>query len=180
MKKGTLETKMFPDFKHPVTNDEYLGIKIKELHEIIFSKSTEFEKEEALYCLMSYLITNYAEKVKLEDISNKKNIDIVCSYLKENFTSTIFLEELTSLCDLNKYKLIRSFTKEIGITPYQYLSTIRINHGKLLLQQGNSPLVAALESGFTDQSHFTRFFKNFTGLTPSAYQKFYYSTRKTS
>jgi transcriptional regulator GlxA family with amidase domain len=57
-----------------------------------------------------------------------------------------------------------------GITPYQYLSTIRINKAKELLDSGVLPIDAAFQSGFTDQSHFTRFFKNFIGLTPGRYQ----------
>jgi AraC-like DNA-binding protein len=80
------------------------------------------------------------------------------------------LEDLSKVSGLNKYTLLRNFTMQRGITPYQYLSTIRVDKAKKLLQAGVSPMETALQSGFTDQSHFTRFFKNFIGLTPKLYQ----------
>jgi AraC-like DNA-binding protein len=35
------------------------------------------------------------------------------------------------------------------------------------------PIEAAIQSGFSDQSHFTRFFKTFIGLTPKLYQNLF-------
>jgi transcriptional regulator GlxA family with amidase domain len=69
--------------------------------------------------------------------------------------------------------LIRNFTKQRGITPYQYLETIRVNYAKQLLEQGIEPIEAAGQAGFTDQSHFTKFFKNFIGATPKQYQNIF-------
>ena len=52
----------------------------------------------------------------------------------------------------------------------------RINKAKKFLKMGISPMEAAFQSGFTDQSHFTRFFKNFIGLTPKQYQDIFSET----
>jgi len=40
---------------------------------------------------------------------------------------------------------------------------------KKYLEQGADPLDAAMKTGFTDQSHFTKFFKKLIGLTPRQY-----------
>ena len=57
-----------------------------------------------------------------------------------------------------------------GVTPYRYLENIRIGEAKKLLEQGASPLDAALATGFCDQSHFTNYFSRFIGLAPGVYR----------
>ena len=42
-----------------------------------------------------------------------------------------------------------------------------------LLEQGVPPVEAALQTGFSDQSHFTNYFSRFIGLTPGAYQEIF-------
>lgn len=74
---------------------------------------------------------------------------------------------------MNKYTLIRNFTHEMQITPYQYLETIRINQAKKLLEAGIDLTEIAILAGFSDQSHFTRFFKKLIGLTPKQYQNIF-------
>ena len=45
-----------------------------------------------------------------------------------------------------------------------------MDRAKGLLEQGVRPVDVALRTGFSDQSHFTNFFKNLIGLTPRQYQ----------
>jgi AraC-like DNA-binding protein len=68
---------------------------------------------------------------------------------------------------------LRSFTRQKGISPYSYLETIRIGKAKKLLEQGIPPIEVALQTGFTDQSHFSNFFKKFIGLTPKQYMNIF-------
>jgi len=85
----------------------------------------------------------------------------------------ITLNELSALTGLSKYYLLRSFTKQKGISPYSYLETIRISKAKKFLEQGIAPIDVALQTGFTDQSHFTNFFKKLIGLTPKQYMNIF-------
>ncbi|MBL4641966.1 MAG: helix-turn-helix transcriptional regulator [Flavobacteriaceae bacterium] len=72
---------------------------------------------------------------------------------------------------MNKFKLQKSFKKNIGLTPLEYLTTIRIENSKKLFY-ADAPLVEiALETGFYDQSHFTHSFKKYVGVTPGNYKK---------
>jgi AraC-like DNA-binding protein len=144
---------------------------LRYLHKSIMEESKYFDKDETFYFLIEQLIADYTKPVT--DFSSQKiskEILAVCDYIETHYAETIALSELSDVSRLNKYTLIRNFTLQKGITPYQYLSTIRINKAKELLDSGVSPIDAAFQSGFTDQSHFTRFFKNFIGLTPGRYQ----------
>lgn len=69
------------------------------------------------------------------------------------------LDDLSKVTGWSKYHLLRSFTKQKGISPYSYLETIRINHVKKLLEEGVMPVDAADITGFSDHSHMTKFFK---------------------
>ena len=71
---------------------------------------------------------------------------------------------------MSKSTLLRAFAKSKGVTPYSYLENIRIGKAKKLLEQGVPPIEAALQTGFSDQSHFTNYFNRFIGLAPGIYR----------
>ena len=106
-------------------------------------------------------------------IKQTTEIKAVCEFLKQNYMNNITLKDLSKFTGLSKYYLLRSFTKQKGISPYSYLITIRINKAKKLLEQGASPIDAALRTGFADQSHFSNFFEKQIGLTPRQYMRIF-------
>ena len=143
---------------------------IRDLHNMIMKKYKEFEKEEAFSFLIEYFLKKYTQKVETNNVQINIQIKESCDYMDRNYINQISLEDLCNVSGLKKYTLIRNFTKQCGVTPYQYLETVRINHAKKLLECGVEPIEAAIQTGFSDQSHFTRFFKSFIGITPKQYQ----------
>ena len=97
-------------------------------------------------------------------------VEKVCAFLETHFAEHITLEGLCCYAGLSKSTLLRAFTKNKGITPYRYLETLRIGEAKKLLEQGVPPVDAALRTGFSDQSHFSRYFHLLIGLSPGAYR----------
>jgi AraC-like DNA-binding protein len=163
----------FPIFQYNVVCKSDLIPDLRELHDRIISGSMEFDKEEDFYFLMERLIAEYAKTVGECQMQPDVRIEIVCDYIENHYAERITLADLSDVSGVNKYTLLRNFTMEKGITPYQYLSTTRVNYGKRLLELGKSSMEVALEVGFSDQSHFTRFFKNFIGITPKLYQSIF-------
>lgn len=98
-------------------------------------------------------------------------IDLLCRYIEAHFAESLTLDDFLSIAQCSKSGLVRAFTRQVGVSPYRYLQTIRLNQAKKWLAQGLSVAQAAQQAGFADQSHFTRTFKNFTGLTPKRYQR---------
>ena len=90
----------------------------------------------------------------------------------------IYLDQICHLEGLSKSTLLRAFTKSKGVTPYSYLQNIRIGEAKKLLEQGLPPVEAALQTGFSDQSHFTNYFKSFIGLAPGVYREIFFNKNK--
>lgn len=142
---------------------------LRELHNLIMEQRTEFEKEEIFFFLIEQLSKDYTEQMQESLSVTSEEIQKACTYMESNFAELITLDDLSKLSSLNKYTLLRKFTKQRGVTPYQYLETIRIGEAKKLLEKGVGPLDAAMQTGFVDQSHFTKFFKKLIGLTPKQY-----------
>lgn len=85
----------------------------------------------------------------------------------------IYLDQICHLEGLSKSTLLRAFTKSKGVTPYSYLQNIRIGEAKKLLEQGLPPVEAALQTGFSGQSHFTNYFNRYIGLAPGVYREIF-------
>ena len=93
--------------------------------------------------------------------------------MEQHYADNITLDELVSRTDFGKSYLLRLFAKQVGVSPYRYLQNIRLGQAKKLLEAGVPPVDAAGLTGFSDQSHFTHYFKDFIGLTPGQYQRIF-------
>ncbi|WP_028402138.1 AraC family ligand binding domain-containing protein [Ectobacillus panaciterrae] len=183
MKKAVLEingNENLPCFKQSVLYHSEIVSNLRELHLKISQGESEFKKEELFLYLLEELIQTHSDLTILSPASETSHeIKTVCNYLEENYTKTITLNDLSNLTGWSKYHLLRSFTKQKGISPYSYLETIRVNHAKKLLEQGVKPIEVTFLTGFSDQSHLTKFFKRLVGLTPKQYMRIFESEGET-
>jgi len=163
-----------PYFIENVLFHNELVSSLRELHLMVMQEEKDFKKEELFLFIIEQLITEYSDDVPATAIQeNNTEIKTVCDFLENNYMESISLNELSNLTGLNKYYLVHSFTKQKGISPYNYLETIRIGKAKKFLEQGIAPIDVAFQTGFTDQSHFTNFFKKLIGLTPKQYMNIF-------
>lgn len=155
-----------------VVDDELRGY-LRSFHRMMMSGGETFEKEEALFVLMSMLMERYGQPFSRRTPACRYEIEEICSVIEKHYAEHISLELLCQYSSLSKSTLLRAFTKYKGITPYRYLQSVRISKAKGLLETGMSPVEAALQTGFTDQSHFTNFFRMYIGLSPAAYGRIF-------
>ncbi len=81
------------------------------------------------------------------------------------------LESAAARFGIDKYKFLRLFKAETGLTPNNYIILKRIEKCKELLKSQNDLLGIAIETGFYDATHLCKHFKKITGISPFAYQK---------
>jgi len=166
-----------PYFKSQVVFHSELIVVLRELHQIIMEEEKDFRKEEIFFFLLEQLIEEYTEQeVPAGNTEQSTEARVICEFLENHYMENITLDDLCKLTGLSKYYLLRSFTKQKGISPYSYLETIRIDKAKKMLEQGVMPIDVAILTGFTDQSHFSNFFKKFIGLTPKQYMNIFNDT----
>lgn len=109
-------------------------------------------------------ITTNPEKLNIECVKIKNYID---SHYSENIT----LDILSSLSYVNKFHLVHSFTKQMGISPINYLINKRIEEAKNLLATTNHSIrdISSIV-GFSNSSYFSQMFKKSTGTSPRGYK----------
>lgn len=125
------------------------------------------ELHKILYELQRSQGTPYSPKTKQTLI--KPAIDYI---YKHYIDELIDIKSLSELCDISDVYLRKLFKKIYGCSPIKYINQLKIKRAKELLASGEySVSEAAFSSGFSDLSHFTRFFKENVGVLPSEYIK---------
>lgn len=80
------------------------------------------------------------------------------------------LDAIAQEASFSKFHFIRLFKKLYGQTPHQYLTLVRIEKAKRLLQTNDCIKDVCFAVGFDSASSFTGLFKKITGSTPKAYK----------
>ncbi len=93
-------------------------------------------------------------------------------YIAENIARTVTLEQLADCAKLSASYFGRAFKATFGETPHAYVLRKRVELACRLMQETSSPLAEiALDCGMSDQSHLTRIFRRFTGMSPNAWRR---------
>jgi AraC-like DNA-binding protein len=95
------------------------------------------------------------------------------SYIEETLpdVKALSLETLSKKANLSKYHFCRSFKRSTGMSPMQFVTSLRINRAKELLRRKNNNISRiAIEVGFNDFSNFIRHFRKHTGVTPKTFR----------
>lgn len=87
-------------------------------------------------------------------------------YIQDHLEQPFCLQAISKRFDISKWQLSRQFKPVFGVTLFQHIHASRMVLAKDLLTQQHSITDVALSLGYSDQSHFTRFFKRFVGISP--------------
>ena len=161
-----------PFFPTPVIFDQRLAHQIYQMHCALEDPHTSaIEKETYLYNVLSKLIVRHADRQPLMQSVPKDNrtVQLIRDYLESNYQRNVSLTELSNLTTLNKFHICRTFQQVMGLPPHAYLNLIRVQKAKRLLKLGIQISHVALDVGFYDQTHLTKRFKAFLGITPRQY-----------
>ncbi len=83
------------------------------------------------------------------------------------------VEELAAELEVSKSHLIRLFTAAVGIAPGKYLTAVRIEAAKSLMNSGFSLELVAGMCGFSGANYLCRVFKKTTGISPGEWRARY-------
>lgn len=99
--------------------------------------------------------------------------------LKNEFQENLTIAEIAAQISVNPAHLSRVFRQFHNQAIGDYLHDLRVQFACQQLADPDIPLSAiAAASGFADQSHFTRVFKQCTGMTPGAFRAMTLSNKK--
>ncbi|MEO1349225.1 MAG: AraC family transcriptional regulator [Cyanobacteria bacterium J06635_15] len=162
-----------PYFRDAVVENPDLTCSVFALHTALEQSNSRLEKQSLLVEILSAILLHYGDaKTRSHRLGQEhRAVDLIKTYLHDNFSADIALAQLVELTQLNRSYLIRVFRQAVGMPPYAYLTQIRVRKARQFLEQGMAVAEAAIAVGMSDQSHLTRHFKRIFGVTPGHYRK---------
>jgi len=89
-------------------------------------------------------------------------------YMERHYQEKITVEELATRSGYSASHFARQFTRVYGVSPIQYLNSVRILHAKNLLRTEQYTMTeVAQKCGFSNVYYFSRCFKQLTGTPPT-------------
>jgi len=96
----------------------------------------------------------------------------IISLITEDYQKIYSLEQLSSLCGYSKNYLIRIFKEETGLTPFAYISNLRLNSAKTLLANSDISINEISDRcGFGSYNNFYKTFVKQLHTTPDKWRK---------
>lgn len=101
---------------------------------------------------------------------SKAHLLRIDEFITEHLDQSITIDQLADLIHLSPFHLMRLFKNTMGLSLHQKVMKMRVLKASELLLQRQSQLEASIACGFANQSHLSRSFRHFFGLTPKQYQ----------
>ncbi|MEL6655911.1 MAG: AraC family transcriptional regulator [Bacteroidota bacterium] len=143
-------------------------------------QSSSAEELEELYTdLVNNIAANHTETNKLAELIPAKKpfvrtelfrrLRLARDYMESQLDQTLNLEQIAAAACLSPFHFLRLFRATFRLSPMQFLAQARLQKAQYLLQHTTAPVASiAEEVSFTDQGAFARWFKRYTGHTPSS------------
>jgi len=170
-----------PDIIKSLNNNQYVYFKDNIVYDQnIFSElyilSLNFKKsniqfEKRLKSALTSLILKYSYKKEISYGTKQ----LFQSFINNTTFDTFSLSKTASQFGISKYKFIRLFRQETGLTPNNFILLKKIEQSKEMLKNGNPIFDVAIDCGFYDNSHFYKNFKRFIGVNPLEFQNAFLS-----
>jgi AraC-like DNA-binding protein len=162
---------------HNFKNDNELLDKGMILYDALYSWAKYLQKEKHTQQPFESLLLNVFNKYLKHTPGSKRKIPAWAQELKEiiqdHIDTNLSLKEISKGLEINPSYLSREFSKYFEDLSFgEYIRKQRIEKAVELMKSSSYSLTEiAYLTGFSDQSHFTRIFKKYTGQNPSNYRK---------
>lgn len=162
-----------PLFDRPVIQHRALARKLVDAHEALSREPADDSKSNVLLDALEELGRTRASTAPYERLTShsKQAAAGARDYINAHHAELVRLDDIASAVDMSVFHLIRVFRTFTGLTPYAYLSQVRVHRASGLLREGVGISLVACLTGFSDQSHLTRMFKRLVGVTPGEYRR---------
>jgi AraC-like DNA-binding protein len=159
-------------FSQPVLFNANLINLYLEAHRGLEGSASRLEQDSLLLHLLVQLIRNQTDKAASTNLRKESDaVSQVRDYIVDNYQENVPLMRLAEITRMSPYYLNRVFCLQIGMPPHAFQTQVRVLKAKKLLREGCAVSAVASATGFADQSHLTRHFKQLVGVTPGIYSK---------
>jgi hypothetical protein len=161
---------------HNVKDDYALLEKGMMVYDALYSWAKYLQKEKHTQNPVDHVFIDIFNKFIKQKAAQKKTpawVNELKTIIQDQVDTNLSLTEISKSLDINPSYLSREFSKHFNNLSFgEYIRKLRIEKAIELIKEKRYSLTeTAYLTGFSDQSHFTRIFKQHTGKSPSAYKK---------
>ena len=172
-------------FKSGSVTDFFSSDEILDLKKLLLKSAIAYFSEEDFYQLqivsyISKLFQKCYEKIPYhliseeeKEILKKRNerIQRIISYIDENFTSRIRLEDIAEMEKITTTHVSHIFTDSFGISFQEYINLKRLEESIRLMDNHNKKLIdIAFESGFSDPKYMNKMYQKYFNCRPKEFK----------
>jgi AraC-like DNA-binding protein len=163
-----------PSISGLVVKDNGLHAELTALFEQLQRPLVDLECTSRLLACLRRLVAQLPDRPRAGSEAHRRQpagVLRVRDHLREHAVSNLTLEELAAVAGLSKFYLVRAFHHAFGLTPHSYQMQLRLARARRLIAEGRPLSHVTYDAGFADQSHLTRRFAAFYGLTPARFAR---------
>lgn len=161
-------------FGTPVIDDPALAYEVEAAHQSLSAGPATLETELRVVALIRRAVRGHALLPSGGAVPAAPGRNLAsrgAELMESRLASPLRLADIARECDASPFQLIRAFHAAFGVPPHAWLMQVRLRRARALLVRGEPISTAAYACGFVDQSHLTRVFKRYYGMTPGAYSR---------
>ena len=153
-------------------SDPDLARRLLHAHRVLEQGSDVLRAESELIDAFTLLLTRHAglRERKTTSARDRRRVTLMREILREHFSDPLSLTDLASAVGLSPHHAAQIFARETGIPPHAWRNQLRLEHAVRMLRDRTPVADVAAACGYTDQSHFTRHFRNAYGAPPGRWQ----------
>ena len=140
-------------------------------HAALRSSADALEQQSAFVRLATGLAHHCGISQARTAVAYNAKVARALDYMHDQFRLNPSLSMLAEVAGLSACHLLRSFTRQVGLSPVAYRNLLRVMAARESLRSGETLAASAIDAGFADQSHMTRAFQKVLGATPGRYAR---------
>jgi AraC-like DNA-binding protein len=172
-----------PLFADPVLSDPVLAARLRRLHVALLGQATALRRDE----LLAEVVLAAARRAGTSSRRAahppeagpahrgpadarrvaRRARDLIAGRYLDDLTA----DDLAAVTGRNRFAVHRAFTHVYGMPPSDFQRQLRLREARALIAAGTPISEAAALAGFADQSHLSRWFVRYYGVTPGRYQR---------
>lgn len=129
-------------------------------------------RETELQALLNQILVAILRMQKAASGANGTRMARILNYISGHYAQDLSLSDMADIFGISEYYFCREFRKYTNRSFIEYLQITRVMNAKRLFMETDMNVTqVAMQTGFSNLTHFNRVFRSISGETPSSYRR---------